>query len=95
MQPSQLISDSFDAFLARRMNHSQGPRPLTSTLPPYVSHSSIWDADDTSHAFAFRKFSSSGKESSSFSQGAGPKSFKFSNVTKVCLIEFMLQHHML
>lgn len=88
LQPSQLICDSFDAFLAGQMNQSQGPRPLTPTLPlpppPQYSHSSILDAEDTCHAFAFQKFSSLEKESKSSSLGAGPKSFKLPHVTEVC-----------
>ncbi|KAJ0096926.1 hypothetical protein Patl1_27652 [Pistacia atlantica] len=80
LQPSQLICDSFDAFLAGQMSHSQGPRPPPP--PSHDSHSSILDAEDTCHAFAFQKFSSSEKESKSCSQGAGPKSFKFPSVTE-------------
>ncbi|KAK2656104.1 hypothetical protein Ddye_009156 [Dipteronia dyeriana] len=81
VQPSQLMSDSFDAFLADQMNHSQGARP-----PTHDSHSSILDAEDTCHAFAFPKYSSLNKDSQVLgrsavsrpcSQDNSTKSFKF------------------
>ncbi|XWS44813.1 hypothetical protein CRYUN_Cryun15aG0081000 [Craigia yunnanensis] len=83
LQSCQLISDSFDAFLAGQMNPFQNPRP-----PPQVSHSSILDAEDTCHAFSFQKFSSLGKDAitsggSAYSHAGGQdtssKSFKHPN----------------
>ncbi|XP_050208153.1 TSL-kinase interacting protein 1 isoform X2 [Mercurialis annua] len=56
LHPSQLISDSLDAFITSHVNHSQAPRL------PHGTSSSILDAEDTCHAFAFQKFSSLGKE---------------------------------
>lgn len=94
LQPSQLISDSFDAFIAAHVNCSQGPRP-----PPQGSSSSILDAEDTRHAFPVQKFSSSGKDALALggstysrmcSQDAGSKSFKYPNMTEVCPILFIL-----
>lgn len=87
LQSSQLISDSFDAFLAGQMNLSQNPTP-----PPQVSHSSILDADDTCHAFQFQKFPSLGKDaiasggsgcSQAGSKDISSKSFKHPNQMKV------------
>ena len=87
LQSSQLISDSFDAFLAGQMNSSQNPRPS-----PQVSHSSILDAEDTCHAFSFQKFSSLGKDAiasggSAYSHAGGQdtisKSFKHPNPIEV------------
>ncbi|KAF2284304.1 hypothetical protein GH714_020354 [Hevea brasiliensis] len=57
LQPFQLISDSFDAFITAQVNHSQAPK-----LPSHGSSSSILDAEDTCHAFPFQKFSSSVKD---------------------------------
>ncbi|XWS29432.1 hypothetical protein CRYUN_Cryun24cG0029200 [Craigia yunnanensis] len=83
LQSSQLISDSFDAFLAGQMNPSQNPR-----LPPQDSHSSILDAENTCHAFSFQKFSCLGKDaiasggsaySHTGSQDTSSKSFKHPN----------------
>lgn len=77
LQPSQLISDSFDAFLAAQMNHPQGPQPA-----PQQPRSSILDAEDTCHEFAFQKFSSSWKDTLGLggnifcSQGAEAEKFK-------------------
>ncbi|KAL5751917.1 hypothetical protein ACOSQ2_022424 [Xanthoceras sorbifolium] len=97
LQPSQLISDSFDAFLADQMNHSQGPRP-----PPHDTHSSILDAEDTCHAFAFPKYSSLNKDSqvlggSDFSkpcsQDASTKSFKFPFATEANMQSVIPQGH--
>lgn len=52
-QPSSLISDSLDAFL---VNQTDQPRaPCLAYPPPEPSHSSIFDAEDTCHAFSFRK----------------------------------------
>ncbi|XVE86629.1 hypothetical protein DITRI_Ditri18aG0049800 [Diplodiscus trichospermus] len=82
---SQLISDSFDAFLAGQMNTSQNPR-----LPPQDSHSSILDAEDTCHAFPFQKFSSLGKDAIASGGSVYPhagtqdKSFKHPNPMEVC-----------
>lgn len=85
LQPSQLISDSFDAFLAAQMNHPQGPQPV-----PQQPRSSILDAEDTCHAFAFQKFSSSEKDTLglggniSCSQGAEAEKFKVPTGTEFC-----------
>lgn len=49
--------DSFDAALAAYVAHHQASN--TSTQVP---HSSIWDAEETCHAFTFQKIISSGKE---------------------------------
>lgn len=93
LQPAQLISDSFDAYIAAQTNCPQGPRLSTQD-----SHSSILDAEETCQAFPFQKFSSSGKDvlpwdasafSGSCSQDAGSKSFKFSNAAEVCSIFFL------
>ncbi|RID51114.1 hypothetical protein BRARA_H01803 [Brassica rapa] len=48
-QPLPLISDSLDAFFVNQTTDQ--PR----APPPEVSHSSILDAEDTCHAFSFRK----------------------------------------
>ncbi|KAB2052003.1 hypothetical protein ES319_A12G090300v1 [Gossypium barbadense] len=86
LQSSQLISDSFDAFIAGQMNPSRSLRP-----PLQDSHSSILDADDTCHAFPFQKFSSLGKSpiatggSAYFhagNQDTSSKSFKNPNLTE-------------
>ncbi|GAB4848304.1 hypothetical protein Ancab_002971 [Ancistrocladus abbreviatus] len=55
--PSELTSDSLDAFIANQLKSFQEPRT--------VSHgptSSILDAEETCHSFAFQKSSSSGKD---------------------------------
>ncbi|EOX92332.1 N-terminal nucleophile aminohydrolases (Ntn hydrolases) superfamily protein isoform 1 [Theobroma cacao] len=83
LQSSQLISDSFDAFLSGQINPPQNPRP-----PAQASHSSILDAEDTCHAFSFQKFSSLHKDSiassgsaysHASSQETSSKSFKHPN----------------
>ncbi|KAK8673777.1 hypothetical protein V6N13_112089 [Hibiscus sabdariffa] len=56
LQSSQLISDSFDAFLAGQMNN-----PFKNPRRPVQDSHSILDADDTCHAFPFQKFSSEAK----------------------------------
>lgn len=53
-QPLPLISDSLDAFLVNQTT-DQPRGPCHATPPPEVSHSSILDAEDTCHAFSFRK----------------------------------------
>ncbi|XP_039031007.1 TSL-kinase interacting protein 1-like [Hibiscus syriacus] len=82
LQPSQLISDSFDAFLAGQMN------PFKNPGQPVQDSHSILDADDTCHAFAFQKISSLDKNaiesggnaySHSSSQDTDSKSFKHPN----------------
>lgn len=50
-KPLPLISDSLDAFLVNRTDQPLAPCPA----PPEPSHSSILDAEDTCHAFSFRK----------------------------------------
>ncbi|KAJ6907973.1 TSL-kinase interacting protein 1 isoform X2 [Populus alba x Populus x berolinensis] len=86
LKPSQLISDSLDAFIAAQVNHSQGPR-LSQ-----CSSSSILDAEDTCHEFAIKKFSASGKDcqalsgsaySQTCSQDAASKSSKHPTMTAV------------
>ncbi|PNT27679.2 hypothetical protein POPTR_007G077700v4 [Populus trichocarpa] len=86
LKPSQLISDSLDAFIAAQVNHSQGPRL------PQCSSSSILDAEDTCHEFAIKKFSAAGKDcqalsgsaySQTCSQDAGSKSSKHPTMTAV------------
>lgn len=52
-KPLPLISDSLDAFLVNRTEQPQAPCPAPPTSEP--SHSSILDAEDTCHAFSFRK----------------------------------------
>ncbi|KAF8048025.1 hypothetical protein N665_2714s0001, partial [Sinapis alba] len=53
-QPLPLISDSLDAFLVNQTT-DQRRAPCHAPPPPEVSHSSILDAEDTCHAFSFRK----------------------------------------
>ncbi|KAK7318508.1 hypothetical protein RJT34_03210 [Clitoria ternatea] len=53
MQPSQLISDSFDAFIADKISH-----PPVSRLPAEDFRTSILDAEETCHAFPLQKLSS-------------------------------------
>lgn len=88
-QPTLLISDSFDAFIAGQMQLPPGPR-----LSSHDVHSSILDAEETCHAFPCQKSSSSGKSlmvlgdanSGTCSQDAGSKSFKISKFAEVCYI---------
>lgn len=83
LQSTQIVSDSLDAFISAQ-NCSQGPR-----LSTHDSHSSILDAEETCHAFAFQKFSSSGMvkglggSSGGCSQDAGSKSFIFPKTGEV------------
>ncbi|KAK4749379.1 hypothetical protein SAY87_026828 [Trapa incisa] len=49
-QPSSLISDSLDAFITANLKCSQSPM-----LPPSEPPSSILDAEDTCHAFSFKR----------------------------------------
>ncbi|KAK1586664.1 hypothetical protein Q3G72_004787 [Acer saccharum] len=97
VQPSQLMSDSFDAFLADQMNHSQGARPTI-----HDSHSSILDAEDTCHAFTFPKYSSLNKDSQVLggsavskpcSQDNSAKSFKFPYSTEANMQSGITQGH--
>ncbi|KAJ9170277.1 hypothetical protein P3X46_018397 [Hevea brasiliensis] len=92
LQPSQLISDSFDAFIMAQVNHSQAPKP-----PSHGSSSSILDAEDTCHAFPFQKFSSSGKDGSAYartcSQDAVSKSFKQPITSEVNIQSGLPQGH--
>ncbi|KAJ4880107.1 TSL-kinase interacting protein 1 [Raphanus sativus] len=57
--PLPLISDSLDAFLVNQTTgQPRAPRhapPPPPPPPPELSHSSILDAEDTCHAFSFRK----------------------------------------
>lgn len=88
-QTTQIISDSLDAFISAQ-NCPQGPR-----LSTHDSHSSILDAEETCHAFAFQKISSSGKvkglggSSGGCSQDAGSKSFKFPKTVEVSMLVYM------
>ncbi|CAK7337817.1 unnamed protein product [Dovyalis caffra] len=86
LQPTQLISDSLDAFIAAQVNPCQGPGL------PQCSSSSILDAEDTCHAFAIKKLSALGKDcgalsgsaySQTCSQDAGSKSSKHPTMTEV------------
>ncbi|CAA7020600.1 unnamed protein product [Microthlaspi erraticum] len=52
-QPFPIISDSLDAFLVNQTDQPRAPSPAPP--PSAVSHSSILDAEDTCHAFSFRK----------------------------------------
>ncbi|KAJ9670917.1 hypothetical protein PVL29_027081 [Vitis rotundifolia] len=96
LQPSLLISDSFDAFIAGQMQLPQGPR-----LPSHEVHSSILDAEETCHAFPCQKFSSSGKDflvlgganSGACSQDAGSKSFKLPKFAEVSSQTGLPQDH--
>ncbi|CAH8369313.1 unnamed protein product [Eruca vesicaria subsp. sativa] len=53
-QPLPLISDSLDAFFVNQTT-GQPKAPRHAPPPPELSHSSILDAEDTCHAFSFRK----------------------------------------
>ncbi|PKI62042.1 hypothetical protein CRG98_017415 [Punica granatum] len=85
-QPSALISDSLDAFIAANTNYSQSPM-----LPPSEPRSSILDAEDTCHAFSFKRPSSS-SSSRDFQTSSGyigvchqesvPKASKLPQTTK-------------
>uniref|UniRef100_A0A5B7BVJ8 Putative TSL-kinase interacting protein 1 isoform X1 n=1 Tax=Davidia involucrata TaxID=16924 RepID=A0A5B7BVJ8_DAVIN len=84
LQSTLLISDSFDAFIAGQINS----HPHVSKPSSHESHSSILDAEETCHAFPFRKFSSSGKDVVTLSGSANSrgcshddssKPFKFPN----------------
>lgn len=57
LQPTQPISDLFDAYYTTHTNCPQGP-----WLSTQDSHSSILDAEETCHAFPSKKFTSSGKD---------------------------------
>lgn len=94
-QPSTLISDSFDAFIAANLKYSQ-----SQMLPPSEPHSSILDAEDTCHAFSFKRPSSSSlsrdfptsSESGYFGvcpQENGSRASKL-KTSKVCLIFYLI-----
>lgn len=89
LQSSQIISDSLDAFISGT-SCSRGLRQ-----PAHDPHSSILDAEETCHAFAFQTFSSSGKvkslggRSGGCSQYAGPRSSKFPKTAEVSIFIFM------
>ncbi|KAH7859854.1 hypothetical protein Vadar_006268 [Vaccinium darrowii] len=87
-QPTQLMHDSLDAFIAGELNS----QPQESKPPSYVSCSSILDAEETCHAFSFRKLSSSGNNAVRVIGNAIPrehnhdgssKLFEFSNFFKL------------
>jgi hypothetical protein len=91
LQPTQPISDLFDAYYTTHTNCPQGP-----WLSTQDSHSSILDAEETCHAFPSKKFTSSGKDvlplsGSAFtgdcSQAVRSKSSKFPKA-QVCSILF-------
>ncbi|KAK9272233.1 hypothetical protein L1049_002604 [Liquidambar formosana] len=79
LQPNQLISDSFDAFIAAQVNHPQVPRPISND-----SRSSILDAEETCHAFSFQKLSSSGKDVLALGGSAYSRSCHPDAVSKSC-----------
>ncbi|XP_057491274.1 TSL-kinase interacting protein 1 [Actinidia eriantha] len=87
LQPTPLISDSLDAFIAGQLDS----QPQESKPWSHVSRSSILDAEETCHAFPFRKFSSSGKDVRVIGNATpwdsnhdgSSKSFKFSNFSKL------------
>ncbi|KAA8546928.1 hypothetical protein F0562_003357 [Nyssa sinensis] len=88
LQPTLLISDSFDAFISGQINsHPQVSKPSS-----HESHSSILDAEETCHAFPFRKFSSAGKDvvtlsgsahSRGYSHDGSSRPFKFPNFAEL------------
>ncbi|KAJ8765541.1 hypothetical protein K2173_014663 [Erythroxylum novogranatense] len=85
LQPSQLVSDSLDAFITAQISGFQSTTP-----PPHGSGLSILDAENTCHAFSFQKFPSTAKGVTSgevvYSQICGQdsyKSFKISDQTEV------------
>ncbi|KAK7358892.1 hypothetical protein VNO77_00832 [Canavalia gladiata] len=86
IQPSQIISDSLDAFIAAQINH-----PPVSTLSAEDLRTSILDAEETCHAFPLRKLSSltdaqtaCGKDYSvACSQDVSSTSLKLPNTDKV------------
>ncbi|GMH06659.1 hypothetical protein Nepgr_008499 [Nepenthes gracilis] len=55
--PDQLILDSLDAFIADQLKCAQEPPNVSLGIP-----SSILDAEETCHSFAFQKSPSSGKD---------------------------------
>ncbi|KAK4256749.1 hypothetical protein QN277_006434 [Acacia crassicarpa] len=77
MQPSQIISDSLDAFNISQYSH---PKVSTEDLRP-----SILDAEETCHAFPLRTFSSPGThlQSSIGTTCSGPSSLDISNPFKL------------
>ncbi|XP_024977527.1 TSL-kinase interacting protein 1 [Cynara cardunculus var. scolymus] len=79
---STFISDSFDAFISSQVkSNPQMVKP--SSLD---SRSSILDAEETCHAFSFRKFSSSSKNirvSARASQDLSSNSFRFPDLLEV------------
>lgn len=95
-QPSTLISDSFDAFIAATSKYSQ-----SQMLRPSEPRSSILDAEDTCHAFSFKRPSSSSlsrdfpssSESGYFEvcpQENDSRASKLPKTTKVCLIFYVI-----
>lgn len=81
LAPSQLISDSFDAFISAHVNGSQASRPV-----PDDTRSSILDAEQTNHAFSFPKFSSSGRDVLSLGGSAYSSTCSRDAVSKSCRI---------
>lgn len=78
-----LISDSLDAFIAKQNNSQpQATKPLLQ----HDSHSSILDAEETCHAFSFRKFSFPSKDVAS-----SLNSYKFPNFSEVSLLIIFVQ----
>ncbi|KAJ9561469.1 hypothetical protein OSB04_006629 [Centaurea solstitialis] len=76
--PSAFISDSLDAFISSQVKSNPQPSSLDS-------RSSILDAEETCHAFSFRKFSSSSKNvrvSARACQDSSSNSFRFPEVNK-------------
>lgn len=84
MQPSNIIPDSLDAFIAAQISHPQVSGQSTENL-----RTSILDAEETCHAFPLQKFSTTGKDVQNVSGKAcshdvSSNSIKLPNADKVC-----------
>lgn len=84
-QSSSIICDSFDAYIAENINRPPQGQPMSSNR----HCSSIFDAEETCHAFPKRNSSSKDFPTSSgtatfglFNQ-SGPRTSKFSKANKV------------
>lgn len=87
MQPSQIVSDSLDAFIATQISHPPVPRLSAEDL-----RTSILDAEETCHAFPLEKISSPAAHvqtvsrnnySMACSQDVSSNSLKLPNTDKV------------
>ncbi|XP_052197954.1 TSL-kinase interacting protein 1 isoform X2 [Diospyros lotus] len=86
-QPTPLISESLDAFIARNLNS----QPQASKASLHVSPSSILDAEETCHAFPRQRFSSPSKAGvplssvtlMDYTQFGSSKSSKISNFSEL------------